>query len=124
MVIVSCEVVSRSKQNKEHFAQDINHGKKESETVLPSSGSKQSTKNEKPTGEIPPITSPKPKVTHYDTKKLDEDVREEAKKLKVDPKKHRMLVRTDPDNTKIYRMLGKHVIVNPNGERVYLPDEL
>jgi hypothetical protein len=63
-------------------------------------------------------------VTHYDSKILDKRVQERAKLEGRDPETYRMLIRTEADATKIYRMLGMHVIVNPNGEEVYLPDEI
>lgn len=62
--------------------------------------------------------------TQYDVKSLDEKVRIEAKNFGKDEKSYRMLLRTDPDGAKIYRMIGMHVIVNPHGEEVFLPDEL
>jgi len=63
-------------------------------------------------------------VRHYDSKKLDDEVREEAIKMGKDPATYRRLVRQEPDGTKIYRQIGMHVIVSPNSEPVYLPDEL
>jgi len=71
----------------------------------------------------PDKEKPKP-ITQYDTKALDDKVIEQAKLMKEDPKFYRMHVRTEADGTKIYRMLGMHVIVNPNGEEVFLPDEI
>lgn len=58
------------------------------------------------------------------TKQLDARVREMAAKFGVDPKDYRLFVREEPRGGKIYRMLGMYVIVNPNGEEVYLPDHL
>lgn len=63
-------------------------------------------------------------VTHYDTESLDEEVIDDAHRLDQDPATHRMLVRKEADGTKIYRSLGMHIIVNPDNETVYLPDEL
>ncbi len=72
---------------------------------------------------IPAKESEKP-ITQYDSEKLDKEVRELALKLGEDPKTFRMLIRTGEDGTKIYRMIGMHVIVNPQGDEVFLPDEL
>lgn len=69
-------------------------------------------------------TEAKPRVTQFDTKKLDAEVREEALKMGKDPALHRKIVRIDPDGSKIYRQIGMHVIVSPNQEEVFLPDEI
>lgn len=71
-----------------------------------------------------PSPPPEKPVTQWDSKALDDKVTEQAKLLGKDPKTYRMLTRTDPDGAKIYRMLGMFVIVNPNGEESFLPDEL
>lgn len=72
----------------------------------------------------PQKPSEKPVITQYDTKKLDSEVREEAQKMGKDPAHYRKIVRIEPDGTKIYRQIGMHVIVSPNQEEVFLPDEL
>lgn len=66
----------------------------------------------------------KPLVTQYDTKKLDDEVREEALKMGKDPARYRKIVRIEPDGSRIYRQIGMHVIVSPNQEEVFLPDEI
>ncbi len=63
-------------------------------------------------------------VTQFDAALLDGQVRAEAELLGEDPVNYRMLRRSDPDGTKIFRMLGMHVIVNPNQEETFLPDQL
>jgi hypothetical protein len=72
---------------------------------------------------VPDRESQKP-VRQYDSEKLDKEVSELALKLKENPKTFRMLIRTGEDGTKIYRMIGMHVIVNPQGDEVFLPDEI
>lgn len=77
--------------------------------------------------EPPEITIPAPAknpVTHYNSKELDDRVREMAKKLNVDPNTYRMPVGDDGKGTKIFRMIGMHVMVGPDGEEAFLPDEL
>lgn len=63
-------------------------------------------------------------VAQYDSASLDRLVVEDAQRLDQDPMFHRLLRRTDPDGTKVFRMVGMHVMVNPDGEEVFLPDEL
>jgi diadenosine tetraphosphate (Ap4A) HIT family hydrolase len=70
------------------------------------------------------IENRKKPVRQYDSEKLDKEVSELALKLKENPKTFRMLIRTGEDGTKIYRMIGMHVIVNPQGDEVFLPDEI
>jgi hypothetical protein len=70
-----------------------------------------------------PAPSKEP-VTQFDSKALDDRVIEEANLMHEDPKKYRMLVRKDSDGFKVFRMLGMHVMVTPNGEETFLPDEL
>jgi hypothetical protein len=75
-----------------------------------------------------PVQEPKPtRTTHYETKALDDRVRERAKSDKADPNTYRMPVSYQMNNdtgTQIYRMIGMHVIVNPDGTEVFLPDEI
>lgn len=66
-------------------------------------------------------------TTHYDTKALDDRVRARAKELNVDPNTFRLPIAYDHNSnrdTQVYRMIGMHVIVNPDGSEVYLPDEI
>jgi hypothetical protein len=70
-----------------------------------------------------PIKDAKP-VTQFDSIALDAQVIKVAKEQNRDPKKFRLIIRKDPDNTIIYRSLGMHIIVSPNGEEFYLPDEI
>lgn len=75
----------------------------------------------------PPIRTSPPEekpITQYDTARLDNEVREEALKMGKDPIIYRKIVRIEPDGTKIYRQIGMHVIVSPNEEEVFLPDEI
>lgn len=74
----------------------------------------------------PQVDGPEPQkpITQYDTMELDKQVIIEAVKLGQDPKTYRKPVHTEADGTQIYRMIGSHVIVNPKGEEVFLPDEL
>lgn len=58
------------------------------------------------------------------TEQLDERVRVEAERLGEDPNTYRMYVRTESDGSKVYRMIGTYVIINPNGEESLLPDEI
>lgn len=102
-------------ENSFSFANDNERAEKKSGIIK--DGEDRSTSS----SETPPKTGP---ITHYDSVGLDNKVRQQAQHLGVDPKTYRMPVREDPDHTKIYRMLGMHVIVNPNGEEVYVPDEL
>jgi hypothetical protein len=74
--------------------------------------------------EEPPQDKPKEPVTQYNTKELDDAVRREAKLFNKNPNTYRMLVRTEPNGNKIYRMIGMHVIQTPNSEEFFLPDEL
>jgi hypothetical protein len=71
----------------------------------------------------PNSNKPKP-ITHFDVKALDDKVREEARKAKIPPEKYRMLVKSDGDGVQVYRMIGMHVIVAPDGEETFLPDEI
>jgi hypothetical protein len=66
-------------------------------------------------------------TTHYDTKALDDRVRARAKELNVDPNTFRLPIAYDHNSgrgAEVYRMIGMHVIVNPDGSEVYLPDEI
>lgn len=66
-------------------------------------------------------------TTHYDTKALDDRVRARAKELNVDPNTFRLFIAYDHNSgrgAEVYRMIGMHVIVNPDGSEVYLPDEI
>lgn len=63
-------------------------------------------------------------VTQFDSKALDQNVIDMAHRFHVEPSTYRLLVREGSDGTKVYRMLGMHVIVSPTGEEVFLPDEL
>lgn len=60
----------------------------------------------------------------HDAVILDERLTQEALRQKKDPKSYRMLVEQQADGTQIYRELGMYIIVNPNGEEVYLPEEI
>lgn len=70
-----------------------------------------------------PAPAKKP-VSHYNSKELDDRVREMAQKLNVDPNTYRMPVGDDGRGTKIFRMIGMHVMVGADGEETFLPDEL
>jgi hypothetical protein len=63
-------------------------------------------------------------ITQYDTKKLDEEVREEARLMHKDPTTYRKQVRYDQNGTIVYRALGMHIIIGPDREEIFLPDEL
>ncbi|OPZ21328.1 MAG: hypothetical protein BWZ03_00792 [bacterium ADurb.BinA186] len=83
--------------------------------------------NNEPQPIHPPEAPDKPNdkpITQFDSEKLDARVREMAALLKEDVKTFRLLIRTEDDGTKIYRMIGMHVIVNPQGDEVFLPDEI
>ncbi|HXW60247.1 MAG TPA: hypothetical protein VEK06_01795 [Myxococcota bacterium] len=71
----------------------------------------------------PNTNKPKP-ITHFDVKTLDDQVREEARKAKIPPEKYRMVVRSGEYGVTVYRMIGMHVIVAPDGEETFLPDEI
>ncbi len=77
-----------------------------------------------PSPSAPTPASPSRAITQYDSQKLDQEVREEALKMGKDPATYRKIVRIDPDGTTIYRQIGMHVIVTPNNETVFLPDEI
>jgi len=53
---------------------------------------------------------------------LDEHVGAMAKLLGKDQKTYRMHIRTDVDGAKIYRQIGRYVIVDSNGDVIYVPD--
>lgn len=55
-------------------------------------------------------------------KKLDEHVVAMAKFLDKNPKSYRLHIRTDLDGARIYRQVGRYVIVYPTGEVTYVPD--
>jgi len=80
--------------------------------------------DKKPEANKAPETRPMPSSAE-ELKKLDEKVIEEAKKIiGQDPKKYRMFYRDNPVGQEVYRMVGMFVIINPNGEEFYLPDEI
>ncbi len=59
-----------------------------------------------------------------DPKILDARLIKDAIAKNIDPKKHRIPVRENPDMSKVYRELGMFVIVGPLGDTVYLPEEI
>jgi hypothetical protein len=67
----------------------------------------------------PPLANPQ-----FDSDELDRRVIEMAHRANKDEKTFRMLLREDPDGTKIYRSLGMHIIVAPKNDEIFLPDEL
>jgi hypothetical protein len=82
-----------------------------------------------PTNLVQPDPKPLPTTTkershHYEVQKLDDRLRAQAKSFGFDPKTYRMPIRTETDGTNIYRVIGMHIIVNPSGEEVYLPDSI
>jgi hypothetical protein len=73
--------------------------------------------------------STKTKTANIETKDdsmkiLDEHVATMAKSLGKDLKSYRMLIRTDIDVAKIYRQIGRYIIVDSNGEVIYVPDRI
>lgn len=77
----------------------------------------------RPKPDKPEPDRPKP-LTQYDSQALDELVKNAAKKAQENPSTYRMLVRSDEDGARVYRMLGMHVIISPMGEETFLPDEI
>lgn len=71
-----------------------------------------------------PNPDPVKPVTQYDSAALDAKVRAEAEHFHKDPKTYRMLVKTDGQGNRVYRMMGMHVIVSSQGEETFLPDEI
>lgn len=57
-------------------------------------------------------------------KVLDEHVVAMAKALGKDQKSYRMHIRTDVDGAKIYRQVGRYIIVESSGEVTYVPDNI
>lgn len=55
---------------------------------------------------------------------LDERVRKMARALGKKPEKYRLLIRTDSDGAKIYRQLGGYVVLYPDQEMMYIPDQI
>lgn len=55
---------------------------------------------------------------------LDEHVVAMAIALGKDQKSYRMHIRTDVDGAKIYRQVGRYIIVESNGEVTYIPDNM
>lgn len=134
LVIVSCEVVSRSKETQASDGPDtlVHGGVSEQQPKIRDVNNPSGDEGDRGAGNnnvnepAPTVPSPQPSqpITHYDSKKLDAEVIDEANKLGEDPKTYRKLVRTEADGTKIYRMVGLYIIVNPNGDEAYLPDEI
>ena len=80
-------------------------------------------------GDFPPerdgaIERDDPAGHGHDAVMLDERLTREALRQKKDPQSYRMFVEQQADGTQIYRELGMYIIVNPNGEEVYLPEEI
>ena len=66
----------------------------------------------------------KQKVDDDNIKILDEHVVAMAKSLGKDQKSYRMHIRTDVDGAKIYRQVGRYIIVDSSGEVIYVPDRI
>ncbi len=81
-----------------------------------------------PTPVAEPIVAPKPNAIidpadPVKAEELDAKVREEAKKANVPENEYRLLIEKKEDGTQIYRMIGKYVIVNPDGTEDLVPDQ-
>jgi len=63
-------------------------------------------------------------VDDNNIKILDEHVIAMAKSLGKDQKSYRMHIRTDVDGAKIYRQVGRYIIVDSGGEVIYVPDRI
>lgn len=129
LTVISCEVMNRNRDNAKDLQeqpQNLSGAKpvedEREEPRLQTNNDQKDPKDGEKTEPHP--EKPKEPFTQFDSKALDEKVIEEAKKFNADPKEYRMFIRQDPNGTKIYRMLGKHVIVHPNGEEYFLPDEI
>ena len=139
LIVVSCELVNKRKRTQGIDAQESQvepHAHQKGRQSTATEGqSRQNNGDIALVGAQDPKAEPKKsteetklsnsvQVTQYDGQALDKQVKEEAAIFGKDEKHYRMLLRTEADGTKIYRMIGMHVIVNPNGEEAYLPDEL
>jgi len=78
----------------------------------------------KPIETDPNPTLPPHIISGYNIIELDQKIIDTAKNLNQDPTTFRILVKSDPRGGAVYRQLGMFVIVNPNGEEVFLPDEI
>lgn len=122
LIMISCKVTKS--QNASHEAEDKG-GHATTFNDAPDAGGpllSNATPTQNPQAPQQPA-NPGP-ITHYDTASLDEEVRKEALVFGKDPSTYRRLVRKDADGTEIYRVLGMHIIKNPNGEEAFLPDEI
>lgn len=134
LVLISCSLVQKSNERAEGNSENSKlventlrnsqneHVGHENEPGLPAQDNKI-----EPEPIHPPAYPDKPNekpITQYDSEKLDARVREMAALYKENIKTFRMPLRTEPDGTQIYRMIGMHVIVNPQGDEVFLPDEI
>lgn len=129
MVIISCGVVNCHRQELDAgqnpavedgvLGQHGDHGESPPTTAVTPGLDRAA----QPATDAPKEDPPQP-ITQYDSHKLDQEVRAQAEKLGKDPQTYRMVVRVDADGTEIYRMIGMHVIKSPNGEEVFLPDEI
>lgn len=86
------------------------------------------TSDPKPEVNPDPIVAPKPNAIidpadPVKAEELDNQVREEAKKVGADENKHRVLIETKEDGTKIYREIGRYVIVHADGKEDLVPDQ-
>lgn len=129
VVLIACEV---AKNNQAEPARDENTNPAAGTPKIANPHASPLLSSEEPPAEAKPIEPmppnenkpPKEPITQFDSKKLDDQVREMAAKLGQDPNTFRMPVRTDLDGAVIYRMLGMHVITHPHNEEVFLPDEI
>ncbi|HXW53614.1 MAG TPA: hypothetical protein VEL47_05880 [Myxococcota bacterium] len=132
LIAVACGLLTKSESLGEQAEPDVK------QKIIAYEQNKEADKLSDPIADKPPLPSDEKlpdnageapgqapsRTTHYDSKTLDEKVIEQAKLFGENPKTFRLLLRTEPDGTKIYRMLGMHVVQNPNGEEVFLPDDI
>jgi hypothetical protein len=118
--IISCSFLKKNEQQRESEVSNAVANQIAGSSIV--TAQPPEPKQDNPEASAP--SHQKPVVTHYDTKKLDAEVREEALRMGKDPARYRKIVREEPDGTKIYRQIGMHVIVSPNQEEVFLPDEI
>lgn len=59
-----------------------------------------------------------------DGKALDIAVEKAARAKSQDPKHYLLPIRINADGSRVFRQLGMHVIIAPNGEKRFLPDEI
>ena len=126
-IVVSCGYLTQNETAEDAqpiVSNQVNHEASENKPDSKPVGEPASLAAEPQNPSPQPVAAPQEPVRHYDTTKLDDEVREEALRMGEDPATYRKLVRIEPDGTKVYRESGMHVIVTPNSKPVFLPDML